>query len=380
MNKKIAGWIVTAAIVAVIVAVVVYREVGAPKPDSSISIGAILPMTGNLAVLGQNEARLLQATEDVINEKRSNGSKIKIMIEDAAFDAKKAASIANLFVSKDVPIIMISTTPLAAPVVPIAEQSGRLSVIHSMTEALLNDTRLALRIYPGIDDEVRTIGQWLRQQNEPTSISVLRLDADWSAKWVDQFRAAYPDIPLQDETYTMQEINVRDALAKVRAANLSHILLLGYGQEYPSILRQIKEAQIDVPIVGNIGFAYAGTKEAAAGAQSQELLTGCLFPFLALDLKSKDFVTLNSKYREKFNADPLQEPGALYFFDTVKLILNAVDAVGVDPAKIKANILTEQNPYHGITGEITFSPNGNTTVALRMARYDKNGEIEFLKP
>lgn len=379
MNKKAAGWIVTVAVVAVIVAVVVRQEMGAPEPDMSISIGAILPMTGNLAVLGQNEAKLLQATEDVLNE-RSDGRRIQILIEDAAFDAKKAASIANLFVSKEVPIVMISTTPLAAPVVPIAEQRGQLSVIHSMTEALLNDTRLALRIYPGIGDEVRTIGQWLRQQSKPASISVLRLDADWSAKWVEQFRAAYPGIPLQDETYTMQKINVRDALAKARDANPSHILLLGYGQEYPSILRQIKEAGIDVPIVGNIGFAYAGTREAAAEAKSRELLTGCLFPFLALDLKSEDFAALNSKYRDKFHADPLQEPGALYFFDTVKLILNAVDAVGMDPAKIRANILTEQNPYHGITGEITFTPNGNSTVALRMARYDKNGEIEFLKP
>ena len=378
MSKKIVGWIVAVVIVVAVVVGIVLNRDEIERPTEPVGIGVILPMTGALAVLGQNEARLLQVTEDVLNEGRPVSRRIRFLIEDAAFDAKKAATIANLFSSKGLPVVMVSTTPLAAPVVPIAEQGGQLTIIHSMTEALLKDTQLALRIYPGIQDEVSAIGSWLKKQPGEPSVYALRLDSEWSAKWVEKFRQEYPAISLRDEPYTLQQINVRDTLAKVKVAKSTHLLLLGYGQEYPSLLRQIKEAGIDVPILGNIGFAYAGTVEAAAKTQSKDLLSGCIFPFLALDRESADFMALDVAYQERFGSDVLQEPGALYFFDTAKLLVNAMNDVGVDPAKIRSHILARQNPYHGITGKITFSPDGNASIALSMARYGENGQIEFL--
>lgn len=377
MKKTPTLWI--AVVAAAVLASALVLHAFRPKPeDASITIGVILPMTGPLAALGQNEAKLLQATALVLNQGRADSQKVTFKIEDAALDAKRAATIANLFASQKISIVMGSTTPLAAPVLPITEESGQLMIVHSMTEALLDNTRLALRIYPGIQDEVRTIGKWLSAQPGRHLVYALRLDSEWSAKWVADFRLHFPSIGLDDETYTLQDINVRDALAKAADKKPTHLLLLGYGQEYPSILRQVKEARLDVPILGNIGFAYAGTVGASQKATSQDLLQGCLFPFLDLNESSEEYTALAVIYRQEFNADPLQEPTALYFFDTTRMVLKAIDAVGPNPEAIRSHILTQQNPYSGVTGKIRFTPDGNSSVDLTMAKYDSGASIRFL--
>ena len=377
MSKRVTAWILGLIIVGVVFAGVLLRQDKQEKQQEEFNIGVILPLTGNLAILGENELRLLKTAETVINESRKDKTRIHLIVEDAALNPTKAATVANLFMSKGIPVVMVSTTPLAAPVVPIVEQKGDLTVIHSMTNALLNNTKTALRIYPSIKDEIDTIGPWLHSLPQAPSIFALRLDTEWSSRWVEQFRKEYPDLPLFDETYSLQQLNIRNILPKIAKQKPTHILLLGYGQEYPLLLKQIREYGLQLPVIGNIGFAYAGTRESAELANSTDLLTGCVFPFLNIDYRNPDFVRLQESYSQTHGQDVFSEPGALYFYDTLALIARAVDEVGIDPGAIRTYILSKQNPYDGVTGKIRFMPNGDTSVELNMARYGADGKIEF---
>lgn len=346
--------------------------------EATVKFGVILPMTGSLAILGQNESQVLRASEKVINNARADKRKVELVIEDAAGDPKKAATIANLFATKNIPIVISSTTSLSAPVVPINEQNGRLSVVHSMTESLLKDTKLAVRIYPGIQDEVQTIGEWLSKPSLKVSIFVLRMDAEWSMKWVDSFRKSWPKIQLIDEIYGMQNPNVRNALAKIESVQATHILLLGFGQEYPVILRQIKEAGITLPILGNIAFSYAGTRQKVDQAEDRALLRGCVFPFVDIDTQAPEFIRLREVLQSSYRMDILHEPGALYYYDTLKMLLEAIDNVGLDPAALRQYILDKEKTYHGITGLIEMNPDGNSSIRLKMAHYGDDATIQFL--
>ena len=377
MNKRVMAWIFGLIIVIVVFAGVVLQQNKQGNQEKEFNVGVILPLTGNLAILGENEFRLLKTAEAVINESRKDKTRIHLMVEDAAFNPTKAAAVANLFMSKGIPVVMVSTTPLAAPVVPIVEQKGGLTVVHSMTNALLKNTKTALRIYPSIKDEIDTIGHWLRSLPQTASIFALRLDTEWSLRWVEEFRKEYPDLHLFDETYSLQQLNIRNILPKIAEQKPTHILLLGYGQEYPTLLKQIREYELQLPIIGNIGFAYAGTRKSAEAANSIDLLTGCVFPFLNIDYRNSDFVRLQESYSQTYGQDVLSEPGALYFYDTLALIAHAIDEVGTDPGAIRTHILSKQNPYDGITGKICFMSNGDTSVELNMARYGTDGKIEF---
>lgn len=378
MNKRVMAWIFGLIIVIVVFAGVVLQQNKQGNQEKEFNVGVILPLTGNLSILGENEFRLLKTAEIVINESRKGKTRIHLMVEDAAFNPTKAATVANLFMSKGISVVMVSTTPLAAPVVPIVEQGGGLTVVHSMTNALLNNTRIALRIYPSIKDEIDTIGHWLRSLPKTASIFALRLDTEWSLRWVEEFRKEYPDLSLLDETYSLQQLNIRNILPKIAEQKPTHIMLLGYGQEYPTLLKQIREHELQLPIIGNIGFAYAGTRKSAEVANSMDLLTGCVFPFLNIDYRNSDFVRLQESYSQTHGQDVLSEPGALYFYDTLALIAHAIDEVGTDPGTIRTHILSKENPYDGITGKIRFMPNGDTSVELNMASYGTDGKIEFL--
>ncbi len=376
MNKRAVGLIVGLLIVIVgFVVVPQMRKSAINVQTKTITVGVILPLTGNLSVLGQNEASLLRASIEVINKYRIDRPPLELRIEDAASDAKKAATVANLFAAQKMPIVMASTTPLAGPIIPICEQNEQVVVIHSMTESLLENTHFAMRIYPGIGDEVRAISGWLETLPEKSSLFALRLDTEWSAKWIEIFSSTVSSVSMHDETYTMADPNIRNALAKLRDSRATHILLLGYGQEYPTLLKQIREAGITLPVIGNIGFVYAGTRESAMKMGDLNLLAGCVFPSLGCDTNSPNYRALQAVYDREGKGSIMEEPGALYFFDSLLLLANAIDDVGVTPDRIRNQIFAKQNPFRGITGQITFSEDGNCRTHLSMAQYDGNGQI-----
>lgn len=342
-----------------------------------IRVGAILPLTGQLASLGEKEARMLKFSQKIFNEYYSDQFKIDIELQDAQFKASLAANIAHKYNSSGINYITVSTTPLASAVLPITEKNNMLTIIHSMTNSLLDSTNYAIRIYPSISDEINCLGEWLKSQSVSKAF-VLKLNSEWSDLWVNSFKGKYSEIELIVENYELNDLDIKNILSKVKKEKSNYIILLGYGNEYPIIIKQIKEMQIGSQIVGNIGFAYSGAKESAINMKIPDLLFDTYFPFMQINLESKEFIDLSKEYEKLFNKSILEEPGALYFYDSMALLLKAIKNKKITPEQIKKYWVNELLEYDGITGKIIFKKNGDIQVPLTMAKYNKDLEIVFI--
>lgn len=350
----------------------------AKKEDNVLKIGAILPLTGNLASLGEKENRMLKFIETYVNGKKLFPKKLIIDVQDAKGDAKISATIAQKFVTQNIDYTIVSTTPLSAAVVPILERNKKVTIIHSMTNSLLNNTELAVRIYPSINDEVDCISLWLSDKL-PDKIYFLRVKGEFSELWVKIFRDKNTSIISQDEEYTLTNLDLKNIAPKIKRFNPEYIILLGYGSEYPQLLKQLKEYKITSKILSNIGFAYSGNKEAAEKMNNLSLLQNVIFPFMQINKNDKLFQELDSLYYQKYGREFFEEPGALYYYDTVMLLLKYMSFKSNNTIGFRKFLAEEVRQYKGLTGEIVFNKNGDVKISLAPAYISKEMQIEYIK-
>ncbi len=92
-----------------------------------IKIGASLPLTGNMAYIGNSAQKSLQMALDKWNA-RNTKYKYELIVEDDAFDAKKVALITNKLISQDKIKALFTIFSIGANVAsPITQQA---KVIH----------------------------------------------------------------------------------------------------------------------------------------------------------------------------------------------------------------------------------------------------------
>ena len=92
-----------------------------------ITIGASLPLTGNMAHIGKSAKNSLQMALDEWNKKDTK-FKYKLLVEDDAFEAKKVANIINKFVNIDRAMAVFTVFSIGANVASPITQNGH--VIH----------------------------------------------------------------------------------------------------------------------------------------------------------------------------------------------------------------------------------------------------------
>jgi len=132
MHKKTIGWIAAAAIVAVAGVVLVLAVNGhfSGKQERETGIGAILPMTGGAAYVGQSCREGMELATVQFKEAHPDG-KIRLLVEDSANDPKTGLNaLRKLRDVSNVPIIACVMSAVAEAVLTqFPEQPSLLSVV-----------------------------------------------------------------------------------------------------------------------------------------------------------------------------------------------------------------------------------------------------------
>ena len=282
---------------------------------------------------------------------------------------KLAASSAHKLSTSGCKIILVSTTPLASAIIPLNEKNKVLTIVHSMSNKLVQQGDLVLRIYPSIHDEINAIGPWLDKFHK---IAFLKFKSEWADLWVEEFSKRFPRHEIIEEEYTLEILNIKNLLNKIKEREPDVIFLLGYGSEYPVIIKQIIELGINSKLAGNISFLYAGfMKKIKEMNIPFEYFEGVVFPGPSINLNSPAFKKLAKEFEKKYKKSILTEPTALYFYDAIQILYEAINNTGEEPVKIKEYVVKTKR-FNTLTGEIIFKNNGDVEIPLSLFTY-KNG-------
>lgn len=358
MSKTLQIVIGIIVIVFIIVLVAVFYK---PAPKGMINIGAILPLTGELASLGQSAKNgALLAFQELTADQQK---KVQLLFEDDQFDPKNTISAFNKLISIDKVnvVICLASGPCNA-IAPLAEEQQIPLIALASDPKIQKDKNFVVRLEIAPSEEARILSDYIKSKNYKSLASVVALQ--------DGILAGYDDL-LKDTRYSAIEV----ISEKVKPDE----------KDYRTIITKIISKQPDVIFVGLLpGFA------GDFGKQARTL--GYRGDFIGLNFLEGDETLLSSqgtldgivfttrKEPQGWFADAYEKtygktlgPASAGLYDSVMLIAKGVDAGKTSNIEI-AKYLNAIKDYSGALGVFSSTDTHEFTLPL-MFKTIKNGQF-----
>jgi branched-chain amino acid transport system substrate-binding protein len=346
------------------------------KKEDVIKIGAILPLTGNLAFIGVPEKRGLEIAVEEINQKGGiNDQRLEIIFHDSKGSPKEGVTVANKLINtENVKIIIGSTTGVNKAIAPLSEKYNVLLFSQSMDQSIPKASKFIFSIYPSLENQAATISEYIRKKGYKKLAALCLNDVSMAEQinLIEENLDEYSIHITTKETYEITGREFRSKIRKIKNYNTDALLLFGYGSLYPTIFKQLSEMKYDKPVIGNPAFLFSSATEKGTDIYKNAVFAS--FPRTLNDYKMENFAR---RYREKYNEEMPRYIDPIYFYDVVNIIAQAVGKVGSSPNNI-ADYIAGLDNYSGLSGNIKIFKDGTSKVPLKMAQY-KNGEVEFVE-
>jgi len=373
LNKRLSLVIVIVLVTATII------MVGCSKKGSGIKFGAVLPLTGNSAQLGEPKKQAFEIAVDEINKAGGiNGKKLELVLGDNKGDPKEGVSVMQKMVSVDkVGLFYMDITRIAYATAPIADQSKVIMFAGSTHPAITEGHQWVFRVFTSGDQESEVLTENLAKSGVKTIFILYNddiLGESFKQNLTSRFTKAGGQV-LGSESFKMGQQDCREILTKAKNSGAEKILFIGYGVTFPTLIKQSSE--LNIPrntIMGNIGFV--GPKVVSL---EPTLTDGIVFTGPSYTYKVTSTIDPNAtKFIETFKARFGKTPDytAAFAYDTIKILAKVIAEKGMQLENVRQGLLNVKN-YDGVSGTISFRPNGDSYTNIMLAKYEK-GKIVLI--
>jgi len=350
-----------------------FNFAGCKKEEKVIKIGAILPLTGNLAFLGKPEQVAIQIAQNEIN--KEGKIKVEIIFGDSKADPKTAVSIAHKMINIDkVDAIITSTSGVAMAVAPIAAKSNILNFAGCMATEVVKQGKTIFRLFVNAKAEAKLLTNYLA--NRYNKIGILVINSRGPLSEADAIKTSFEKEGkkvLVEETYELNQKDFTSLLTKLKGKDIDALLIIGYGFKFPTIFKTLKEIKFHKPIIGNVSFLMPVALE-----EGYSLYEGVKFASLPFTKDDPRFADFNKKYKEIAKSEPSTFADYVFFYDMVKIIAQAIKATGTTDGTKLAEYIIKKREFDGLSGKIIFDENGESLIPMKMAEF-KGGKIVWVK-
>jgi branched-chain amino acid transport system substrate-binding protein len=282
--------------------------------------------------------------------------KIEVISYDDQHKAALSVSGATRLIEQDKVKLIVGPMGSAATlaVKPLYEQNKIVSIIGAYSEKALDaNTKYAFRGFPTQVEFVGPIVEWLKK-NRPALKTVAELEPNDETGWFSQklLKEQYETAGYKVVSSELFERSLKDfqpVLTRILATKPDIIEL---GTTPPGtaglVIRQARELGFKGQFV-KIGGPGVPQIVAAAGKEFAE----GLICYAAADVNTKSYKDLEAQYA-KVLKPPMNE-FAVYFYDGVRMLLDAVQAAGTVEDTDKIRLALEKiSPYKGLQGAVRW--------------------------
>lgn len=336
------------------------------KETMEIKIGAVLPLTGNMATFGESfKSGIDLAVEETNNAGGIQDKEAKIIYEDDGGEAKLAVSAFRKLITQDkvqcvIGFVMSST---AMPIAPIAQKNKVVVVSPTATAPELSKFKNFFRIQPSDNYEGRVMSEFAYKQLGTREVGIFYVNNDWGKGLAQVFRNKFETLGGKIsvvENYELKATDFRTQITKIKAANPEYLYILGYLKELSIILRQMRELGLKSKILSAYSFHDPKLLEIAG-----DVAENAIFTMPTYDAKSDDPVITEfvRRYKARYNKEP--DMFAAHAYDCMKIVAFAMQEGATTGPEI-SDALHKIANYPGVTGKNTFDENGDVVKPLRI--------------
>jgi ABC-type branched-subunit amino acid transport system substrate-binding protein len=226
--------------------------------DDEIVIGSHQDLSGPIAGWGIQVKMGLEMRAREINEAGGiHGRKIRLVIEDSAYDPKKAIMVTNKMISRDKVFAFIGNmgSPTAGATKPIISRKKIPQMFPLTAASLFFDPydRYSFAGFTPYYDQARIIVKWFKKEKKYSRFGLLYQDDEMGAimkKGVEDELAAQGLKLTAAESYKRGATDFSSQIAKLRKADVQVVVLATVIRETVGALKEAKKIEWNVDMVG----------------------------------------------------------------------------------------------------------------------------------
>ena len=300
-----------------------------------VVVGSLQDLSGPIAGFGKQLKNGLQMRADEINEAGGiNGRKIKLMVEDSAYDPRKALLAAQKLVQQDKIFAMVGTlgTPVnMASFQPLAEKNVPnlfpLSAAREMYEPL---SKLKFSTAATYYDQLRTGVKWMAKERGAKKFCVIYQDDEFGLEF---FRGAEQGLKDMHQDFAERTTYKRGAtdfsaqVAKMKSSGCDTVVLGTVIRETIGTIGTAKKMGWDPQFLGS-SAAYTELIHKLGGKAMDGLYATFQTGIPYMDDPSKNVREWGARYKAKFNEDP--GLFSAYAYSAMDVFYRAAQKAGAD--------------------------------------------------
>jgi len=333
------------------------------KVPKEIKIGAILPLTGSSAQLGEWTRNGLKLAEEYINSLPERKEKhIQIIIEDGMGDPKISLGALRKLIEIDKTKIILSViSSVDLTLVPETDKNGILFFSHAAHPKLSGISPLVFRHAQTAYQEVKLISSFIPQETK--NIALAYMNDDYSIALKD---GLIKDLKKQNKNidivmFEKDETDFLTIATKILEKKPEFLIIASYGKNSGLLITRLREMGYKGEIIINLGFIVSGAVQSAG-----ESIKGVNRIDFDIDLSQKGYSEINQLFKNKYGYEiPLP---SLFFFNSVYLLNQAIENVGYDPLKI-AHFLKKIQVFQGMGEKIIITETNDILPALKITKF-----------
>ena len=306
---------------------VILAGTAAAAQAEPINLGAVIPLTGPAAVVGNQEMRGIQFAIDNANAKGGvQGNKVNVQFEDNQAKADQAVLMFNKLVDlQHIPMIFVGYSGPTLAMAPLATRKQVLLInAGAQADKLSTASPYLVNTLPSTGDEVKVMTKYLLEQGKKTAAVLYENDAP-GIGGRDDFVATFPKAGgsiVAQEPVQFGQTDYRPALLKLAAAK-PDVLYVVITSGMPSLVQQVHQMKPDFLVAGS---TFASDPAAIADPAS----SGLIHTQVKIDAPPE----LAAEFKQKYGAD--MDFFARQYYNAAQITLTLVD-----------KLLTEKKPVTG---------------------------------
>jgi branched-chain amino acid transport system substrate-binding protein len=364
-----------------------------PKAPESIKIGINAPMTGDIPKVGEGSKFAAQMWLEDVNaaggiEVGGKKFKVELVIEDNESKAESAVKVATKMITEDEVLVIVGpqSSKQAIPAGGVANNYKTPMISPWSTNP--DTTKDRPFVFRGcfLDPfQGPVLANFIKEEFGYTKAAVLYdVASDYPKGLAEFFKEAWEKINgagsvVAFESFTTKDVDFSSQLTKIRNSGAQVLFTPQYYNEVALIVKQAHELGWDKPIVGSDSWGSAELIE-HCGDDCDGLFFSTHYAAAGAKGATKEFI---DRYNKEHGYVP-DDVGALTW-DALRIVQKAIESSG----KITGNIekdrqavrdaLAEIKEFDGITGQMTFTEDGDPLKCAVIVKISDKGEFEFYK-
>ncbi len=358
-----------------------------------IKVGINAPITGDIPKVGEGTKYAAQMWLQDINAAGGlevGGVKhpVELVIEDNESKAESAVKVNTKMITEDEVLVIIGpqSSKQAVPAGGVADNWKTPMISPWSTNP--DTTKDRPFIFRGcfLDPfQGPVLANFIKNEFGFTKAAVLYdVASDYPKGLAEYFKKAWEKLNGKDSVVAFESFTTKDAdfssqLTKIIKSDAQVLFTPQYYNEVALIVQQAHELGWDKPIVGSDSWGSAETVE-LCGKDCYGLFFSTHYAAAGATGKTREFI---ERYEKKYGYTP--DDVAALTWDSLGIVEKAIQNCG----KITGNIekdrkcirdaMAQVKEYEGITGEMTFTEEGDPIKCAVIVRISDKGEFEFYK-